>query len=43
MVPDNSESPAHHAPLIRAWEGHAAVSRYVWVTLDELLIERAIN
>ena len=43
MVPDNSASPAHHAPLIRAWDGHAAVSRAVWVTPDELLIERAIN
>ena len=43
MAPDVPQSPAHHAPLIRAWEGHAAVSRYVWVTPNELLIERAIN
>jgi hypothetical protein len=43
MVPDGPESPTHPAPVIRAWAGHAAVSRYTWVTPDELLIERAIN
>ncbi len=43
MVPEVPDSPAHHAPRIRARAGHAAVSRSVWVTPDEVLIERAIN
>jgi hypothetical protein len=43
MVPAVPASPAHHAPLIRTWAGHAAVSRYTWVTPAEVLIERAIN
>ncbi len=43
MFEDYRHLPEQHEPLIREWEGHAAVSRYVWSPLDELIIEQASN
>ncbi len=43
MSPNTNHEPEHHEPLIRVWDRHAAVSRYVWSTPDDVTIEHAIN
>ncbi len=35
--------PEHHEPLIRVWQGRAAVSRYTWSTPTDVTIEPAMN
>ncbi len=43
MFEDYPQVPEHHEPLIRVWNGRAAVSRYVWSTPTDVTIEHAIN
>jgi hypothetical protein len=42
MFEDDPQVPAHHAPLIRVWQGRAAVSRYSGAPTD-VTIELAMN
>ena len=43
MFEDDPQVPEHHAPLIRVWQGRAAVSRYLWSTPIDVTIEPAMN